>query len=268
MTVKCDECDYTSSYKHYLQEHKEVVHEGTIYRCKYDGCSSTFTSRNNIGDHVLSIHEKGDFPCNVCDRHFPTKRSLKVHVGSTHAEKKFFCSKCDYKAGFKGWVNRHVKKVHLKVNGFSYCKLCDYKSTNSKSLQNHVNKVHKELFEENQDNPQNVLGQSMNVNEDNFPIKDEYVEENIKEEDVINDSSDGTQEVECSIKDEFMEGIIQEEDIISDDDEYESLDGTQAKFLCPITSCTFSLKTKRKSMETEHFQLNHPEYKAVKFIKL
>lgn len=126
MPFKCDECDYFTYNYNYIKEHKEVVHEGAVYRCRYEGCPSTFTSKNNIWEHIKSIHEKGDYPCTECESHFPTKRKLKVHIGLNHREKSFSCKQCTFKAGFQFHVNRHVKKVHLKTIEYK-CDQCDEK---------------------------------------------------------------------------------------------------------------------------------------------
>ena len=60
----CDECDHVSRDKQLATQHQEVVHDGRILRCPYDGCESTFRAKANRSEHVKLIHNTETFKCN------------------------------------------------------------------------------------------------------------------------------------------------------------------------------------------------------------
>ena len=141
----CDRCHYSTKYPHHLQDHQDVVHEGVIIGCPFEECSSRFTNRSNISDHVKRMHNKETFKCLECDYVAKTQRVLRVHFGLHHGVKYFACEFCDYTGGYQYVISRHVRKKHAgeltedqrKNLSIQTCQNCGFKSDKSK-IKKHV----------------------------------------------------------------------------------------------------------------------------------
>ena len=137
---KCDRCSYSTKYTAHLEDHQNVVHEGVIIGCPVEGCSSRFTNRSNIGDHIKRMHHEKTFKCLECDYVAKTQRTLRVHFGLHHGVKYFACEFCDFKAGFQFVISRHTRKKHAgeltedqqKSLNIQTCQNCGFKSNKSK----------------------------------------------------------------------------------------------------------------------------------------
>ena len=63
------------------------VHEGGKLGFQCSICSVELTSKRNLDNHVLSVHE-GKFKCLVCNVELSSKRNLENHIKSVHEGKK------------------------------------------------------------------------------------------------------------------------------------------------------------------------------------
>ena len=109
---QCDRCQYSTKFPHHLQDHQDVVHEGVIIGCPFEECSSRFTNRSNISDHIKRMHHKETFKCLECDYVAKTQRVLRVHIGLHHGVKYFACEFCDYTGGYQYVISRHIWTNH------------------------------------------------------------------------------------------------------------------------------------------------------------
>ena len=136
----CDECDHVSRDKQLATQHQEVVHDGRILRCPYDGCESTFRAKANRSEHVKSIHNTETFNCKECDYIGRSKITLRKHFGIHHGVKYFACEFCEFRAGYQYLIDRHIRgnhvhmltekqKINLKVKK---CQSCNYESYTAK----------------------------------------------------------------------------------------------------------------------------------------
>ena len=145
----CTECNVAKTSKQYLLEHIEVVHEGIIYRCPYESCPSTFTSKTNIRSHIQLVHKNERFSCSNCDYVANTRRQVVVHEGRVHKEKTFQCKLCEFRGGYQHVINRHMKKFHeAKLSSLDrfQCYLCNVMYRRKDNIKPHFLQFHAGSF--------------------------------------------------------------------------------------------------------------------------
>ena len=54
--LKCDQCDWTGSYKPALKDHIDTVHKGVMYKCDYPGCTKEMNRKRNLDQHKKTAH--------------------------------------------------------------------------------------------------------------------------------------------------------------------------------------------------------------------
>jgi len=89
-TVKCGECDFTSTGSGGLRVHIAAVHnkQKTI-QCPR--CVSTFSRREHLQRHILSVHDKQkEFHCTICEFASSTQSDLIRHVSASTISRKMF----------------------------------------------------------------------------------------------------------------------------------------------------------------------------------
>mmetsp|Transcript_836 Transcript_836/g.1900 ORF Transcript_836/g.1900 Transcript_836/m.1900 type:complete len:159 (+) Transcript_836:492-968(+) len=90
--------------------------EQELYRCYYDRCTRTYSSKYNLRRHVNSTHLRiRSFTCEKCDKKFTSKQSLKEHFYIHTGEKPFTCFEigCNKRFRQASQLNVHRKKVHM-----------------------------------------------------------------------------------------------------------------------------------------------------------
>lgn len=93
ITMSCEECENTFDTFEDLSSHYRETHdcEGFVH-C----CSTKFTKRWRLMDHISLHLDPNAFCCEVCQRQCPGKRSLRIHMEShvPDEERRFQCEKC------------------------------------------------------------------------------------------------------------------------------------------------------------------------------
>ena len=102
---QCEQCNYTASYSHVLQQHIKSIHEGVIYSC--DQCDHKATTLSNLGRHIRAAHDGVEYSCEKCN--FKSSRSGRVqeHIKAVHGGVKYSCDQCSYKATRNSLLKRH-----------------------------------------------------------------------------------------------------------------------------------------------------------------
>ena len=118
---KCSECDFQTSRKDSLLRHKRLKHG--IFRKEFNiikdtlkdngnwtcsKCNRTFTSEEEIEDHVISCKE---IKCHLCEKAFTLKSHLKRHIETQHP---YICTNCNERFKTAKILRKHSKKCLKK----------------------------------------------------------------------------------------------------------------------------------------------------------
>ena len=134
----CKKCSAPFSIQHKCRKENGKVNS---YPCDY--CHLTFTSKDNLKSHVLSVHEKRlDYACEHCGKRCPTLKVLDGHVKQTHTQN-VKCEICDKKVSNPIALRRHKVFVHKETKGAWLCVECPKSAFFSKStFEKHMKTKH------------------------------------------------------------------------------------------------------------------------------
>jgi len=136
---ECNQCDSTFTRKDSLITHNLSVHEGVKYACNH--CEHLFSDKANLTTHIKSIHEGIKYPCNQCDYQATQQSRLKTHIQSKYEGVKYSCNHCEHQFSHKDHLTKHIKSIH---EGIKYpCNQCDYQAAWKSSLKTHIQAKHK-----------------------------------------------------------------------------------------------------------------------------
>ena len=90
--IRCGECEKGFAKPRYLKLHVGRVHArlqvGTLFRCEWEGCGKSFSSKNAVKVHKATVHEKiKAYACERCGKNFGHKH-LVVRHRRTHDKTK------------------------------------------------------------------------------------------------------------------------------------------------------------------------------------
>ncbi|XP_065346187.1 oocyte zinc finger protein XlCOF7.1-like [Cloeon dipterum] len=126
---QCKHCDYFTTMKHLLKQHKESTHMPKIFKC--DSCDAKFGSKVLVSQHHKRHHTFEN--CKSCGQNLTNDR-MKNH------RKPSFCSRCKVSFKCSGLYQLHRESCKKTVKLFS-CKECE-KSFNTYRKLYHHRKVH------------------------------------------------------------------------------------------------------------------------------
>ena len=132
----CDQCDYKSRNRRYLQMHKLISHSingsppHKIMKCEH--CEFETTDIGNMQNHFRKIHK---------ERQLDRNKKLKPKI-----EDKLSCKSCDYKTLTNKFLERHEKLNHSKhsvpTHDIWQCKFCEYQTGKRSNMIFHRRKRH------------------------------------------------------------------------------------------------------------------------------
>ena len=114
------------------------------YQCQL--CQKTFTSGNNLEEHIKVKHENHTpQQCDECNRAFGRPHALKAHKYNMHKRSK--CDICGQVLCNTFWLKRHMSAAHgIMPEGSFPCSHCSLFFSSKGAKDNHVKKQHADLF--------------------------------------------------------------------------------------------------------------------------
>ena len=141
-SYKCTVCDYIGISRLFLARHSYVEHEIPLKPYTCNGCSVTFSTKENLRRHISNFHQNTNtFHCEECPYECLTKNILNHHKKTVH--EKFKCYRCDYKCSTLAKLNEHRDSEYAKIKKFSCTMLnCTFTTLTKTVLDYHVTQSH------------------------------------------------------------------------------------------------------------------------------
>ncbi|XP_053674172.1 zinc finger protein 471-like [Anopheles nili] len=135
----CEICGTELKHRNSLEVHLERHAGITHHQCPY--CSSSFHTKTELKNHVLSMHISEDrADCDQCGAVFTSKKLLKQHLKSHTAVRNFHCVQCTLSFKTFHHLRRHIKAVHNDVR--FQCEHCNASYCRRDKLRMHIEKAH------------------------------------------------------------------------------------------------------------------------------
>ncbi|XP_075159011.1 uncharacterized protein LOC142232179 [Haematobia irritans] len=170
---KCDICGKSSTTKHNLKLHKQVMH-GTLNQFECEICHRQFNQKPTLDRHLLThvIGEKKYF-CKECDKGYVLEVQLNSHIKTVHGvdcvcdqcgrtfhganslkkhlmdhagipKRKYPCDVCGTLLNTNNNLRRHKAAYHHDGSTAYICSLCGKVSSSENALRAHKKRVHEE----------------------------------------------------------------------------------------------------------------------------
>ena len=309
-TFKCNECYYIGSTKRHLTVHIGLYHKEKNFLCKYCDFKAGYQHRinhhmkRNHGNKMtedelktfkiqkcpdceyktgaaftmrkhMKSHDSKKLSCKLCGYVTYTKNSLKDHYSSNHSNKIVMCKQCSFISYEQHRLNSHIKRAH-SGNVFD-CEVCNYKTGDKNNFKLHTTtNSHKKringkyLRQEISSSPTMLTVPDINEYFEPKELKNEISDD---EEETLTSDSKNFLELKVELKEDWSNQI-------SDDEmEEEASKTTQnlssglwrsVQYLCPISSCSFSLPDNDENKKLSHLKFRHKDIdrNSINFIKL
>ena len=275
----CNVCGYTTTDKAKLKYHKKDKHGESFFSC--DKCKFKSGYENNLYRHKKKVHDEPMiFECNQCDNYKSKRAAFTLHLRTRHNEKqegKFSvnnekCKSCDTIPSTKINFQIHLYWKHSKsdlpdqnlAKPFNRGKKSKVSVSMMKTDMKMETTVTTEMMNKRDYDIKKPNWESITMKEDRCQ---ESVNAGFKEYFEKEDNPWKTEEEEdISDDEECRDADTVKEDTISDTDEEEIPPNC---YLCPISSCTFSMAQDDLILRIRHLETCHPSMDTkLSFMKL
>jgi len=142
---KCDflDCDYCTSYKPVLAEHKLTHGEDRPYKCL--SCNFTAKNRSLLRNHMIS-HKEATIQCPKCSHKSKTQKALGLHLKVHSDDRPHPCTYpgCSYASKTKATLDDHMlRHAGIRPHKCTFT-LCDFAATKKNDLNDHIKSMHSE----------------------------------------------------------------------------------------------------------------------------
>ena len=142
-TIKCKDCDKTWVSHLSLELHMVEIHKKVMYCC--DLCGYVTHLATILKKHKKIVHEgKRDHVCHICGTSLEQSWKLKEHLAKNHGigTARFKCEFCGKAFNDSSTLRNHREGVHLKNVKYN-CDQCDYFAYCQNRLGKHKRLKHK-----------------------------------------------------------------------------------------------------------------------------
>ena len=113
-----DQSEYTRTGNDYvkrdvLMKYVIEMQGSTKHACIH--CDYTSSNKSNLRDHRKRMHEAKQYKCDECDYKASVYYMLKRHIDSQHAGIRYDCEECGYTVRRKSSLTRHFNQEHVNV---------------------------------------------------------------------------------------------------------------------------------------------------------
>lgn len=148
MEMFCKICKKVYSNKFCYKTHYNTIHlQLKKYKCDYQNCDQTFSSKYRLNIHQLTHKGIKLFKCDICNKEFSEKGILKTHYSVHSHNKTYKCQYCPKTFKTASPLYSHIKIIHFNDKKFK-CPICsrcfgkkhvlrDHLATHSKRLNLH-----------------------------------------------------------------------------------------------------------------------------------
>lgn len=114
--------------------------------CTETDCSTTFSKKRELVDHLRKKHKIEEFPCFYCSKSYKNWNDRKQHIDQTHRSLSRVCPLCqdNREHTSQNSIHKHIVLSHHQ--GVFSCTYtgCKYKALYRNDVLNHYYKEHKE----------------------------------------------------------------------------------------------------------------------------
>lgn len=128
--MKCPNCDYSSTNKHYLRQHIDLVHTTERpFKCPF--CDYAGKRSHSLKEHLIVHSDERPYTCTQCNAKFRKKGHLTNHY-RMHSEAQTVarCSLCELNCSFtnRDELYHHLREHHIdqRDQGVFCCNRCSY----------------------------------------------------------------------------------------------------------------------------------------------
>lgn len=135
----CLICEQSFATAKELKHHK-IKH----YKCPYENCSYTYSTISKMKYHLNKHKCNLVYTCPGCSQTFVIYKDYIEHKKMCF-KKKYVCLECNKIYLHLNGYNKHINKIHLKINTVFKCKIkdCNKQFCSDFSLKEHVINFHK-----------------------------------------------------------------------------------------------------------------------------
>lgn len=136
--LTCLECSKSFTSKINLKNHKLAIHDKKFpFTCPFPGCDKRYSVKTRLNVHLKIHKEERPFKCETCGKHFLMKGDLKTHQKFHSNERPYKCTICDKAYKSKVHLKDHIQIIHDKVKKYQ-CEICGRKFGKSSGLKAHL----------------------------------------------------------------------------------------------------------------------------------
>lgn len=143
--LNCSFCDYTSTNKHYLRQHMDLVHtDDRPFKCPF--CDYAGKRSHALKEHLIVHSTERPHQCKQCNATFRKKGHLTNHM-RMHSESSsiYDCLICKATSFYnRDRLFTHLRSDHKDLIGEQVfcCNRCQFATTNTSQMQDHETSQH------------------------------------------------------------------------------------------------------------------------------